>query len=489
MRICFVRDAHAAQIPEARHALETLALLMGHPVWFASESEALGPEDVPVLVGATFGPERDAAARIPLKEWETWNLADLGLASFEGRPLPCPGGALPHATTASEIPAAWLRSIGFLLAREEEAQNPRRDRWQCFAGNYSVLYEMGVLDRPLVNVAAAELEMRVSAWATQRGLDSAPVPRWKNDARFAVVLSHDVDDLRLRSVYEALRLLGRASWPWSYALRKGAMQLVRSVGAPNAADDPYWRFDQWAAEESKHGFRSTFFVFPPRPAQPHEFDPLYRLDDPMRFEGEMQPFASALRKLAERGFEIGLHASYRSHLSAERLAAEKQQIESAIGRPIAGIRQHFLRFEVPETWRAQAAAHFSYDSTLGYNEALGFRAGIAAPYRPWDPHLDQAMDLLELPLTVMDGTLFRTLLLDGKQAARRTVEQLEIVENVGGLAVLLWHPHGAAEEYFPGWWASYQEVLAYLGGRSVWVATAAEIDVWWRERERKILLR
>jgi peptidoglycan/xylan/chitin deacetylase (PgdA/CDA1 family) len=266
------------------------------------------------------------------------------------------------------------------------------------------------------------------------------------------------------------------------------MQLVRSLRAPTTGDDPYWRFDQWAAEEEKHGFRSTFFVFPPRPAAPHEFDPTYRLEDPVRFEGTIQPFSAALRALGERGFEIGLHASYRSYLSAERLAAEKSQIEAAIGRPITGIRQHFLRFEVPETWRAQRQAGFSYDSTLGYNEAPGFRAGIAAPYRPWDPGLEEGMDLVELPLTVMDGTLFRTLLLNGPQAARRTIEQLEIVEGVGGLAVLLWHPNGAAEEHFPGWWSSYREVLAYLSGRSVWVATASEIDTWWREREKKILL-
>lgn len=486
MRICFVLDAEAAEIPQARHALETLALLMGHPARFAAEPQA---GEASILVGTSFPADTYAAARIPLSQWEPWALSDLRLASFEGRPLVCREGANVQTTGATELPAAWLRSVGFLLAREEEELNPRRDRWECFAGTYSSLYEMGVLDRPLVNLAAAELDRRIVAWATRHGLTPAPVPRWKNGARFAAVLSHDVDDLRLRSVDEALRLLSRARTPWSYALRKGAAQLVRSWRAPTTTDDPYWRFDQWAAEEDKHGFRSTFFVFPPHPEAPHEFDPTYRLDDPVRFEGQIQPFRSALRTLAERGFEIGLHASYRSYLSAERLQAEKSQVEKAIGRPITGIRQHFLRFEAPETWHAQLEAHFSYDSTLGYNEAPGFRAGIAAPYRPWDQSLEGAMDLLELPLTVMDGTLFRTLLLNGEQAARRTIEHLQIVEDVGGLAVLLWHPNGAAEEHFPGWWPSYREILNYLSGRSVWVATAAEIDTWWRERERQILIR
>jgi peptidoglycan/xylan/chitin deacetylase (PgdA/CDA1 family) len=487
MTVVFRFDARAAAFPEARHALETLAVLMGYPARFVAEGEAIAPEDAPVHVGAA-APHDPVAAHIFVSDWEPWQPADLELTEFEGRPMPAPRTSLPLEPVSRRFPAPWLRSVGFLLAREEEDSDTRRDRWECYAGNYSWQYEAGVLDRPLVNLAAAELARAIAAWCTAKGIAADPLPRWKNGARFAAVLSHDVDDLRLRSVDEALRLLGRARTPWSYALRKGAMQLVRSLRAPTTGDDPYWRFDQWAAEEEKHGFRSTFFVFPPRPAAPHEFDPTYRLEDPVRFEGTIQPFSAALRALGERGFEIGLHASYRSYLSAERLAAEKSQIEAAIGRPITGIRQHFLRFEVPETWRAQRQAGFSYDSTLGYNEAPGFRAGIAAPYRPWDPGLEEGMDLVELPLTVMDGTLFRTLLLNGPQAARRTIEQLEIVEGVGGLAVLLWHPNGAAEEHFPGWWSSYREVLAYLSGRSVWVATASEIDTWWREREKKILL-
>jgi len=63
-----------------------------------------------------------------------------------------------------------------------------------------------------------------------------------------------------------------------------------------------------------------------------------------------------------------------------------------------------------------------------------------------------------------------------------------MVEKVGGLAVLLWHPNGADEQRFPGWWASYRDVLADLRRRSVWVGTGREIDAWWREREKKILL-
>ena len=42
-----------------------------------------------------------------------------------------------------------------------------------------------------------------------------------------------------------------------------------------------------------------------------------------------------------------------------------------------------------------------YDSTIGYNETVGYRAGTTQPYRPL-----AASRLLELPLHVMDTALF-----------------------------------------------------------------------------------
>jgi len=487
MRVLFLLDSTAREYPQARHALETLALLMGYQAGFAAPGASLADNDVQVSVGAASA-VGDVAAHIEVRGWPRWNPADLELAEFEGRPLPCPKSERPLSTSEGIFPAPWLRSVGFLLAREEETIDSRRDQWECYAGHYSWQYEAGLLDRPLVNLAAAELSRRIESWCARRGMTAAPLERWRTGARFAVVLSHDVDDISSVSLVEAARLLGRARSPLSYAARRSVAQMGRAMTRLGAVDDPYWRFDQWAREEESYGFRSTFFVFPPRPARPHEFDPLYRLEDAIRFEGRRQPFSEVLRALGRRGFEIGLHASYRSHRSAAQLASEKAQIERAVGLPVAGIRQHFLRFDLSTTWRAQAEAGFAYDSTLGYNEAIGFRAGIAAPYRAWDATRRAALPLLELPLTVMDGALFRTLRLNAEQAARRTIDQIDLVEKVGGLAVLLWHPNGADERQFPGWWSSYRDVLADLSRRSAWVTTGAEIAAWWREREKKILL-
>ena len=82
----------------------------------------------------------------------------------------------------------------------------------------------------------------------------------------------------------------------------------------------------------------------------------------------------------------------------------------------------------------------------------------------------------------MDGTLFRTLGLDAEAAAARTIALLESVRESGGLATLLWHPNGAAEAYYPGWWRAWESVLDWLAGQPAWVADAGSIAAWWRRR-------
>src|SRR5262249_5384272 len=98
----------------------------------------------------------------------------------------------------------------------------------------------------------------------------------------------------------------------------------------------------------------------------------------------------------------------------------------------------------------------------------------------------QASKLVELPLTAMDGALFRTMKLDAAGAIAKVRDHLERVAAVSGLAVLLWHPNAAAERHFPGWWPCYLAALDHVAARNAWVATPAEIAAWWREREARL---
>ncbi len=482
-------DRSLADVPEARWAIETIASLLETP--WRSETEpyahaGANAEDALVFVGPSASAPPGVAAVVPWEDGAPWRPETLDVATFEGEPLVCPGGRLVAPAAANELPAPWLRAAFSVLSREEERLEPRRDQWECFSGTMSRLHGLGVLERALVSVQANQLALRLGAHAAARGKTLERRPRWKGGARFAVALTHDVDDLRLFSLREAWRQLRQARSPSSYAFRGGISLALRTLRHAGRGPDPYWSFDRWVALEERFGFRSSFYFCAPAPGRRHEYDATYGLDDPIAFEGRALRTRDLLRALADRGYDVGLHGAYHSHRDAAELAREKAQIEAATGRPLAGTRQHYLRFDVAKTWEAQEAAGFAYDTTLGYNEAIGFRAGIAAPFHPWDAARRKPHGLLELPLTVMDGALFRSLGLTGEEAARRVRAHLEEVERAGGLAVLLWHPNGADAKRFPGWWASYEATLESLSGRNAWVTDAATIASWWRGRVPEI---
>src|SRR5207245_1555660 len=102
--------------------------------------------------------------------------------------------------------------------------------------------------------------------------------------------------------------------------------------------------------------------------------------------------------------EVGLHGSYAAADDPVRLAAEKQKLEALAG-PVAGHRYHYLRVDPHRNLAPLEAAGLRYDTTLGFPDAIGFRAGIARPFRPWDFERDEPLDLVEIPLAAMDATL------------------------------------------------------------------------------------
>jgi peptidoglycan/xylan/chitin deacetylase (PgdA/CDA1 family) len=481
MRLLVAYDESAWAKPAVRWGAALAVSLIDTPYREAPPGASASADEMLVFVGDPALAPADAAVVVACTAWTPWTPETLGLANFEGEPLPCPFGMLSPLHAENALPPEWLRAIVHVAAREEERSDPRRDQWECYGGEFTALARLGVLHRAIVNRLVRRLAHRLERACARRGARLERVPRWPDGRTWAAVLTHDVDDVQLFSLPAAWRLLRQARSPRSYAFRGGLTSIGRSL-ANLGRPDPYWSFDRWTAAEAERGFRSTFFFHPFRPTRRHEYDPLYAEHDPVPFAHRRGNVADLMRGLRERGWEVGLHGSYLSHRDAAELARQREQIANASGALVRGTRQHFLRFAIDETWEAQEKAGFEYDATCGYNEAVGFRAGLAVPWHPWDPRRGHARHLLELPLTVMDGALFRSQRLPLERAVATVREHLDEVREVGGLSVLLWHPNAADERRFPGWWPAYGAALESLSAGGAWVATGEQVATWWRER-------
>jgi hypothetical protein len=113
-------------------------------------------------------------------------------------------------------------------------------------------------------------------------------------------------------------------------------------------------------------------------------------------------------------------------------------------QPAWGVRQHFLRFANPWTWRVQEAAGLDHDSTLGFADRIGFRAGTCREFPVFDLLERQTLRLRERPLLVMDGTLFEYMSLGLAEAAAQVRAIVDPCRMHGGDAVLLYHNHTVA---------------------------------------------
>lgn len=104
-----------------------------------------------------------------------------------------------------------------------------------------------------------------------------------------------------------------------------------------------------------------------------------------QYEPDHPAIRHLMRRIHQRGHEIGLHPSYDTCAHPERIAREGQRLqrickEEGIEPSQWGGRMHFLRWQWPTTAQGWEQAGFNYDSTLSYADQPDFRCGTCHPY-------------------------------------------------------------------------------------------------------------
>jgi hypothetical protein len=237
------------------------------------------------------------------------------------------------------------------------------------------------------------------------------------------------------------------------------------------ADDFWLEFDRYVEIEKARP--STFFVIP------FEGRPGRHADgaapDARATQYDVSHIQDKVSTLASAGCEIGLHG-IDAWMDAGAGREEAARVSKSSGAPVSGVRMHWLygREESPVPLED---AGFLYDSTVGYNETIGFRAGTAQVYKPVG-----ATRLLELPLLIMDTALFTTghLNLTRGDAWRRITPIADNVEHYGGALTVNWHDRSIAPERL--WDDCYISLLDELETRRPWFATASQAVSWFQMR-------
>jgi len=208
------------------------------------------------------------------------------------------------------------------------------------------------------------------------------------------IMSHDIDVIeKYPNFYKFLRgmlriLFKKKKYKGSFFLYVKWYLLVKL----KIKKDPYDTFD-WLFSHDNIKEKYVYFMA----GGLTKYDNLYSIKN--------KKIKKYIKRAKENNYELGLHPSYLAYKNEELFIKEKRLLEKISGNKIINSRQHILHFDFKETIDILENNGIKIDSTLGYQDKIGFRCGTGFTYYLWDFKNNQQRKIKERPLIIMDGCL------------------------------------------------------------------------------------
>jgi len=264
--------------------------------------------------------------------------------------------------------------------------------------------------------------------------------------KFAVCLTHDIDYVNIPGQKKRHKVLDYL---------KGASGVKKRM---------FDNFRDIISLEEGYGAKSSFY-----------FLALEKGEEDYNYD--IRELENELCHISDKGWEVGLHGGHNAYDSLKNIKVQKKRIEKVLGKKVIGYRNHYLRFKVPDTWELLKDAGFKYDTTFGYADMIGFRNGMCHPFKPFNLNTNQEIDILEIPLIVMDGTLFQYMKLDNKTAWDYIKLLIDKTERYNGVLTILWHNNNMFGEHLK----LYEKILDYCRRQGAWMACGEDVWRHWTE--------
>jgi len=410
------------------------------------------------------------------------------ILTYQGRRLPIYGECITFQKWASDL-LVYQDSGKSAIALQRTSEG------LCAQVGYDLFKEVRVLltdGQPAANAELPTMELHIALLRkliVDAGICLIEIPAVPNKYSLIACLTHDVDHPSIRAhifdhtmvgfLYRALLgslfnlVRGRASV--SSLIRNWAAALKLPFVYLGFVQDTWDTFDKYIRIE--RGLGSSFFIIPFRDTTGDGA----KGDAPRRRASRYgaADILVQVRNLMAAGCEIGLHG-IDAWIDPAKGGAEVREIRRLTGSNEVGARMHWLYFGARSPAVLEEVG-IDYDSSSGYNEAIGYRAGTTQVYKPLG-----VSRLLELPLHVMDTALFFTAHLDLRATeARKRVDR--IIDNAvefGGCVTVNWHDRSIAPERL--WGDFYLGLVEGLKDKGAWFPTARQAVSWFRKRRSAV---
>jgi hypothetical protein len=291
---------------------------------------------------------------------------------------------------------------------------------------------------------------------------------WAEDRKFAVSLSHDID---YWNYWGGSAKLDNFKYNMHTFLNRPINASYKIIGHllhKNLIYNPWKTIRTLARRELEKGVRATWFLL-----ARDDFK-----DKRQNYISDLQSREQIIDLLGQQ--EVGLHGSPESAFDITVLQEELNNLRE-LGFNPTGYRTHYLHFNYQKSFSILEDAGIRYDSTLGYWENIGFRAGISFPFFPFNIAENRPFRVLEIPLIVMDTTLYSKKAMNlSYYSARRNLRRLiDVAAKYQSHVSLLWHNTSFDPIDYPFWGKLYWETIDYALKKQGWITSLHNIYEEW----------
>jgi hypothetical protein len=335
-----------------------------------------------------------------------------------------------------DLPYDPFSAAFYLVTRYEEYLPFRADLHGRFTATESFAAKHGFLQIPVVNHFARHVKTCIQ----QKYPGFNP-----QGTQYRFMLTVDVDAAWAMKNKGLLRTTGailRDLKKWDIETFRQRINILRGK-----EDDPFDSFNYLFTYQRSRQIEMIFFIL---------------LGDYGRYDKNINwqniHFQDLIKRIGDYA-ELGIHPSYDSRNHPAQVKEEIQRLQTITRRKVLKSRQHFLRLDMPATYRTLASLGIQEDFTMGFAADVGFRAGICTPYYFYDLETEQITGLRIFPFAFMDGTL-KDYLKQTPQQAKETIDQLiDEVKKVDGHFIALWHNESLGDK---GLWSGWRDVCDYM---------------------------
>lgn len=273
-----------------------------------------------------------------------------------------------------------IETIFFHISRYEEyyANNEQKDHHSRMKSSEQTLVKYNLEKKPIVD----ELVLLIYSSL-----------KIKYDNKKTIyTISHDIDAIRkFPDFYKFSRALARIVIK-DKSIIKFLKLLKQYIIFLITKKDPYDTFD-WLIKENKADEKVIYFMT----GGITKYDNFYSIDDP-----KLTKYFELIKK---HNYIIGLHPSYDTWKNNIQFQKELFKLNKITSKQILNVRQHILHFSINETIEIFEKNNIKFDSTLGYEDKIGFRCATGKDYYLYNFIKDRKSTVKETPLVIMDGPL------------------------------------------------------------------------------------